>query len=347
MKNRPVPESLEDERAAFLVWSPPGRGARSRVLAAELGIEQLHFIYLWHTRSLLTLPLRYLYRSLRTAFVLGRHRPGLVFIQSPPHLGVALTLLYCILTGGRYVVDAHGAAFQSPYWTRPLWLVRLLARKALVTLVTNERDGDRIKSWGGQAMVVPDIPWDFQVRRDPTRSTDRFAVVVISSHSPDEPLENVIRAARGLPEVDFHITGRPGRRSSAPLGELPHNVRFTGFLQEKDFHALLSSADTIMCLTTRAQTMQRGACEGLWMGKPLIVSDSQLLREYFREGTAWVDNSPADIQRAVSEIRNRYACYAAGIGRLQKERRADWRQRRRRLIRWVLTGKPPGSNLIT
>ena len=335
MWSQSEPESLQDIRALFLVWGPPSRGARSRVLANELEIEELHFIYLLHTQSLLSLPLRYLFRSLRTVFLLWRHRPQLVLMQSPPHVGVAISLLYCILTGARYVIDAHGAAFQSPIWTRPLWLVRLLARRALVTLVTNDKDAHQVGSWGGRAMVIPDIPCDFP-RGDTVSLAGEFNVVVISSHSPDEPIASVIEAAGKLPGVHFYVTGSPGRTSPALHREIPPNVALSGFLDEKDFYSLLSSCHAITCLTTRAQTMQRGACEGLWMGKPLIVSDSTLLRNYFCKGAVWVDNSPGDIQRGIRDVKERYPSYQAGIQQLQRERTADWQLRRRRLVRLML-----------
>jgi len=338
------PESLAGLRPLFLVWSPPARGARSRVLARELGIEQLHFIYLWRTQSLVTLPLRYLYRSLRTLHLLWRRRPRLVLIQSPPHLGVAVVLLYSILTGARYVVDAHGAAFQNPFWTRPRWLVRLLARRALVTLVTNEQDAGRMRRRGGRALVIPDIPWDLEPAGQGALRTGEFTVVLISSHSPDEPIGNVMQAAAALPEVRFHITGSRRRNARASYDAAPPNVLFRGFLEEKDFHGLLSRADAVLCLTTRAQTMQRGACEGLWMGKPLIVSDSVLLRDYFREGAVWVDNSPADIERAIREVRDHYASYRTGIQNLQRTRREEWQGRRRKLIRLLLAQDPVESD---
>ena len=329
------PESLQDVRTLFLVWGPPNRGARSRVLARELGIEELHFIYLLHTQSLVSLPLRYLYRSLRTVFLLWLHRPQLVLMQSPPHVGVALICLYCSLTGAHYVVDAHGAAFQSPLWTRPLWLVRLLARRALVTLVTNDQDAHQVGSWGGRAMVIPDIPCAFP-RGDAVSLAGEFNVVVISSYSPDEPLESIIEAAGKLPGVHFYVTGRPRRASPALRKETPPNMVLSGFLDENDFYSLLSASQAIMCLTTRAQTMQRGACEGLWMGKPLIVSDSILLRDYFCKGTVWVDNSAGDIQRGICEVKERYLSYQAGIQQLQRERTAVWQLRRRRLVRLML-----------
>ena len=153
-------------------------------------------------------------------------------------------------------------------------------------------------------MVIPDIPCDFP-RGDTVSLAGEFNVVVISSHSPDEPIASVIEV-------------------------------LSGFLDENDFYSLLSASQAIMCLTTRAQTMQRGACEGLWMGKPLIVSDSTLLRNYFCKGAVWVDNSPGDIQRGIRDVKERYPSYQAGIQQLQRERTADWQLRRRRLVRLML-----------
>jgi hypothetical protein len=102
-------------KAAFLVWGPPSHGPRSRILAGELGIGAPHYLYSSTQRGMLSAPLRYSYQAMKTLQVLFRERPRLVFVQSPPSFAVLFVYLYCALSGAKYLIDAHSAAFH-PIW---------------------------------------------------------------------------------------------------------------------------------------------------------------------------------------------------------------------------------------
>src|SRR3990172_7481997 len=142
-----------DRPPLFLVWGTPSLGPRSRVLAQALGIRELHFVYSRGKRGPTTAPFRYGAQAVRTLKLLFKKRPQLVFVQSPPSLAVLFVHAYCALTGSRYIVDAHSAAFLSPYWTKPRWLASLLARNAVATIVTNDRFHQIVSEWGGCAFV--------------------------------------------------------------------------------------------------------------------------------------------------------------------------------------------------
>jgi hypothetical protein len=94
-----------------------------------------------------------------------------------------------------------------------------------------------------------------------------------------------------------------------------------------------------MCLTTRDNTMQRGACEALSLAKPIITSQWPLLREYFHQGTVHVDNTGAGIRRGVQEMCSRYEEYVTGIRTLQVRQQAEWREKLTELIGLVESGR--------
>ena len=312
--------------ALFLVWGPPSHGPRSRVLARELGIGELHFVACTNRRGPLVAPFKYACQALRTLLLLFRKRPRTVFVQSPPSLAVLFVAVYCALSGSQYVVDAHSAAFQLPYWTRPRWLHSLLARRAVATLVTNDRFQRLIEEWGAKAFLLPDIPTRFP-RAASYPVSDRFNVVVVNTFSDDEPLSEVLEAARELEDVQFYVTGK---RSSAPpklFDEAPDNVHFTDYLPEESYYALLASSQAVMCLTTRDNTMQRGACEALWLGKPIITSNWTLLREYFHQGTVHVPNTSVGIRLGVMELKKHYHRYLQEIVELQAVQHEQWQKR--------------------
>jgi glycosyltransferase involved in cell wall biosynthesis len=293
------------------------------VFARELGID-IKFVCSTDRRGFRSAPVKYLRQTVRTVRVLLRTRPRIIFVQSPPTVAVMTVAAYSALTGARYVVDAHSAAMLSPYWTRPRWMYRYLARIAAATIVTNEYFADIVRGYGGRALVIPDIPTSF--RRDgPTDMGSRFNVVVVSTMSPDEPIVEVMAAAATLPDVTFHVTGDNSRARVLLPAKVPGNVRLTGFLPADAYYALMASSHAVMCLTTRNHTMQRGACEALWIGRPIITSSWPVLQSYFSDGAVYVDNTAEAIRDGVEEMVRGYSQYSAEIKNLQAKRRLEWR----------------------
>jgi glycosyltransferase involved in cell wall biosynthesis len=311
-------------QALFLVWGPPSHGPRSQVFARELGIDELHFVYSLTKRGGLTTPLRYAYQAVQTLRLLFRERPKVVFVQSPPSLAVWFVYLYGALTDNRYVVDAHSAALLSPYWTRPQWLYRFLARKAVATIVTNEHFERMIMDWGGKAFILRDIPTTFPQAGSYDLAENSFNVAVVNSFAPDEPLDEVLEAAAELTDIHFYVTGRKSRANPGIIADAPTNVYFTDFLPDESYYALLRGSDAVMCLTTRNYTMQRGACEALSLGKPIITSDWPLLRDYFNKGTVHVPNTSDGIRHGLMQMRAQRELYEAGIVQLQIDQRHEW-----------------------
>jgi hypothetical protein len=70
--------------------------------------------------------------------------------------------------------------------------------------------------------------------------------------------------------------------------------------------------------------MQRGACEALSLGKPIITSQWPLLETYFNKGTVHVDNSINGIRQGVEEMQDEYGRYQTEIKQLQKEQQQEW-----------------------
>ncbi len=308
----------------FLVWGPPSYGPRSRALAGALAID-VQYVTSIRRRGLLVAPLKYAHQALSTVVLLARRRPSLVFVQSPPSPAAMLVAAYGAITSTPFVIDAHSAAMQSSWWTKPRWLHRMVARSAVTTIVTNDHFAARLRGMGADALVVRDIPTSFPTQ-DEVEVGPGFNVVVVNTFSFDEPLDEVMAAAAELDDVTFHVTGDP-RRARQPLPEpTPPNVRFTGFLPDAQYYGLLNAAHTVMCLTTRDHTMQRGACEALSLGRPIITSDWPLLRGYFHQGTVHVDNSADGIRSGVMEMMQGYDKYAEGIGALQVEQHREWQE---------------------
>jgi glycosyltransferase involved in cell wall biosynthesis len=174
--------------------------------------------------------------------------------------------------------------------------------------------------------VFPDVPTEFP---EAQRLVDRpdALVTVVNSFSYDEPLAEVLQAARTLPEVTFVITGDVRRCPPEIRDEAPPNARFTGFVPKKEYVDTVFSSDAVVVLTTENHTMQRGAYEAMSMGVPIVTSDWPILRETFSRGTIYTDNTSDSIAAAVRTVLAERPRYRAEIADLKRFRRQHWAER--------------------
>ena len=325
-----VPGASLPERSTFLVWAERHRGTRSAWLADSLGIDEPTYLSPTRRRGYGAAWRKYPIQLLTTARVLLARRPRVVFVQSPPSFAAWAAALYSAATGGAIVIDAHSDAFERGIWTRPAWITRLVARRAVATIVTNDHWARLVEGWGATAITVPSIPTTFAVGEPPQLGAGRN-IAVVNTWASDEPLDAVLDAAGRLPDVTFHVTGRDDR--VAGLGRtIPDNVRFTGFLEESVYHGLLRAADAVVCLTTRNHTMQNGACEALSHETPIVTSDWPVLRDYFSAGTAHVDNTASGIAAGIASLLADLEGNRRAVAGLRERRQAEWLETRARLI---------------
>jgi glycosyltransferase involved in cell wall biosynthesis len=327
MNQAPVnPKPLR--RALFIAWIAYSR--RSQLIADGLQIKLYTIQSL--SRRLAYAPIRYVLQTIRTWTLLMRESPKLVFVQNPPIFAAIVVYIYAKLRKAQYIIDSHTGALLAPWWRWSLPIHAFLSRRALATIVTNEHLKAKVDSWNARSFIIADIPTAFPQSK-PFPVDGKFNMVVINSFSPDEPLQEVLEAAATLPEVKFYVTGNPLRAKKSLFENKPDNVKFTGFLPDQEYLGLLRAAQAVMTLTTDNHTMQRGACEAVWLGKPIITSDWPILRAYFHKGTIHVDNSASSIREAIVKMQKDRKQLEDEILSLQHERRQEWQHRSVELIR--------------
>jgi len=283
-------------------------------------------------------PLRYLLQTVKTFSILIGEKPQLVFVQNPPIFATMVVYIYAKLWKARYVIDSHTGALLAPWWKWSLPIHAFLSRRAIITIVTNEHLKALVNSWRADAFIVGDIPTTFPHGK-PFLLNGGFNIAVINTFSPDEPIEKILAAATTLPEVHFYVTGDPIRASRALLQSKPANVTFTGFLPDEDYFGLLRAVQAVMVLTTDDHTMQRGACEAVSLGKPIITSDWPVLKEYFDKGTIYTDNSVAEIRQAVQRMQNENEQLGNEILILKAERLEEWQFKQATLTELMEQGR--------
>ena len=241
----------------------------------------------------------------------------------PPVFAALVVWAYGALHRAPFVLDAHTAAFLHPRWRAWQWLQRALSRRAATTIVTNEHLASVVREAGGRATLVPDVPIRFAAI-EPLARTTEFLVAVVCSFNYDEPVREMLDAARALPGVTFMMTGNPKDLLPELRANRPANVTLTGFLPDAAYAGLLTSADAVMSLTTRNHTMLRAAYEAIYQGTPVIVSDWPLLRSAFDEGAVHVANTSSAIAEGIHKMKRDHAAYRAGAVRLRERKLERW-----------------------
>jgi glycosyltransferase involved in cell wall biosynthesis len=305
--------------AAFS-WAPYSR--MSQTFARELG-GKLHCIHYLRFQSPPYAPLKYVLQAIRTLLVLFKERPHAVHVQTPPFVAGLVVYLYCRLSGAKFVLHYHSAAFARIWdWAKPLQ--GYIARRATTNIVTNNHWAGIVNSWGGHTLVMVDPYLDLP-ESEPFHVEPSFNVAFVSTFAEDEPLETVLQAAELLPEVHFYITGDKRKKTARFFENAPPNVTFTGFLDpDKQYPGLLRAVDAVMVLTTRNYTLQLGGCEATAVGKPLITSDWPYLREVFPKGTVYVTDTAESIKGGILQLMQDYDRLSEEIIVLRREGQQDW-----------------------
>ena len=315
--------------------------SRSDHTARELG-GRSHMVYLpqYGSRAS-TIALKYIGQWRMTARLLRRERPDAIFVMTPPVFAALPAFWYARRHGARVVLDAHTAAFLHPRWRRLQWLQRALCRRAATTLVHNDHQAALVRGMGAHATLVPDVPIVYDEIEPFARPDAAPVIAAVCSFNYDEPIAEILEAARLTPDVRFYMTGNPKHLAPELKSRVPANVTLTGFLSDQAYAGLVCGADAVMTLTTRDHTMLRAAYEAVYQGTPVIVSNWTLLRQAFGEGALHVDNSAAAIAAAVRRLVEEGPSLREGARRLKESKLRRWAGIRSAIVDRVSV--PPAS----
>lgn len=325
--------------ACFVTWYPYCR--RSDTIAAALNAPS-HLIHYLGFRKPLQAPVKYVLQFFATLRVLYRERPDLVFVAVPPVFAALPVCAFARTTGAKVVIDAHTGTFDHARWKCLRPLTRRVFRRADAVIVTNEHLARTVRTWGARPAVIGTVPvrFDQGVAPDPCQQP---RVVVVNSFAVDEPVGELLEAARRLDGVRFFVTGDTSLARRAWLDDRPSNLRFTGFLSEAEYAGLLRSADLVVVLTTHDHTMQRGAYEAVALEKPLVTSDWGILREAFSKGTVHVANDTESIRRGIDLALRDRERLAEEMKALRSEQRANFDAGLRDLLALLEGGASAGE----
>jgi hypothetical protein len=305
-----------------MTWDPVCE--RSVTMARRIGrpLETIH--YLWYRRPWIT-PLKYPLQAGKTFAWLQAHRPAVTVVSNPPPFAALCVWLYCAVTGSAYVVDAHTGVFLESKWRPFLPLNRFLMRRARLTLVTNEALRQQVEAWKARAFVLPDALPDLTGKEGvfPLDAT-RFNVAAVFSFYEDEPVEEMLAVADLPADMRVYVTGDHRRVPGVRRRQLSPQLTLTGFLPRASYEALLRHCDAVVVLCTKPHTLLCGAYEAVAAAKPLLTSESEAMRAYFRKGTVFVANTATGIEAGLRELRRRHGELSLEMRALRADLRVSW-----------------------
>lgn len=286
---------------SFIAWAP--EGSRAGSISQALGGEWRTFHDgRIHHKALV--PVRYLTNAVHTLWYLLRRRPRAVIIQSPPVPAAALVVAWARLARIPVVIDTHPASFALPGdlafhgLMRPL--LAALVPRAAACIVTTPELAEYVARWNGSAVVVHEAPMTWSDQVQPRDCSGGSRLLFVCTFAPDEPIMEVLDAARELPDVTFCVTGDVRRRPAEARRDAPPNVEWMGYLGPEEYLSELQAADVVMTLTRRPESVQRSAHEAVDALRPLVLTNWPHIGELFPHAVL-VENDATSIRHGIED----------------------------------------------
>jgi len=323
MKDIDCKKQFSDNDIIWISWEDH---RRSRELSSHLGAV-LVFMDIKGSRLK-----RYMALMPKTLFVILKNRPRIIICQNPSIVLAALLALIKDIFKFNLVVDRHTnfkfhkIGSKNIKWKIFFVLSDYSLRRADLTVVTNEALKEIVESKGGRSVVLQDKLPDLSCAANISLKGSKN-VLVISTFSDDEPIEEIVDASSrfGL-DTCFYITGNYYKypEIESILKRLPENIILTGFVDEHRYQSLLFSSDLVMILTNQEYTLNCGSYEAVQLEKPMILSDTETIKEYFNKGAVYVKSDQNSIYRGLKQGLNDIVRLRKEVSILKGRLRKDW-----------------------
>ncbi|MBZ5538268.1 MAG: hypothetical protein LAO31_20130 [Acidobacteriia bacterium] len=198
--------------------------------------------------------------------------------------------------------------------------------------MTNSRLAETVERQGGSPFVLEDKLPAFPIGKGMDLE-GKVNIVCISTFAKDEPYREVIEASRMLVgHCHIYMTGNFRKIPGIQTDRLPSNLTLTGYLSNGDYIMLLRSADIILDLTYMDDCLVCGAYEAVSSEKPVILTDTAALRNYFHQGTVFTRNTAQEISEAVRLAISQLPSLREDVKALKKGLEIQWAARRNELV---------------
>ena len=316
-------------KAVWITWEDQ---RRNKSLSKALGVE-LHQFNLDAHRLI-----RYPLLILKTLYIFIISRPNFIFAQNPSIILALLSVVYGRITRRKVIIDAHNAGIY-PFEGKVAWATKLaqfIFRNASLMIVTNSHLKQYVESCGGRAFVLPDPFPEINKSIQSIPLTGKVNYLLISTWAADEPYEEVIKAFAILSgDQHLYITGNSRGKEKNLSIKLPDNVNLTGFISNEEFDRLLISCDCIIDLTTRKDCLVCGAYEAIAAGTPLILSNTEVLRDYFSTAAIYTKNESLAIVEAIDNVSSDLNLAKQRVDDYYQHQKTSWQSMKNQLIEHI------------
>lgn len=277
---------------------------------------------------------------IKTLVKLFSAKPDVVFTFQAHPFVTAAGFFYKFFSECKVVPDLHTAAYTDYDFFFARVLSLFLWKRSDLILVHNEESSEYLKARfpavKKKLFVLEDPLPEFKTEfSEESKSQSTFMkAVFVNRFSADEPVEEFLNAALRHSEVSFSITGDT-RLADFPIDRYERrNIEFTGFIPDEAYVRLLRSADFIVALTTRNMTLLSGGYEALALAKPVIVSDTSTLRNYFGDAALYVGSS-SEIGIALSRMEADSKRLREKVFQLRQVKQHEWSKKKDRLLKLI------------
>jgi hypothetical protein len=306
---------------AFITWE---HHRRTHGLSRRLGLPLREFV------ASGSRPRRYLVQILATLRFLVSDRPRVVVAQNPSLVLALLVLVWRAVAKrrARVLIDAHNEAVE-PFTYKScaiLWLSRLVIRHADYTIVTNRFLAQKVVRLGGRPLILPDpLPRTLAGDLVPYRQGAVLTVLVVATYARDEPIAQILDAARRLTGIaEFRFTGNHRKLPRDVVVGAPANVTFLGYLAEDDYWEAMRRVHAVLDLTLLEDCLVCGAYESIAIGRPQILSNTKALVEHFRKGAVYSAPDADSIALAMADVRLHYSRLESEVAEFRVELEREW-----------------------
>lgn len=233
----------------------------------------------------------------------------------------------------KLITDVHTGPWNT-VWERIWYWNKFIMKNSYLAIVTNKYIKDVLKYKDVKFFILEDKVPDL-TKAKKLKLKEGFNIAVVNTFSEDEPLDQVLLAAEKLPNVNFYITGNLARAKPKFIENKPKNVFYTNFLPENKYVGLLKSVDGIMILTTRNHTILSGAYEAVAVNKPMVISNWPVLRDFFKKGATYTNNSTESIVNAVKILVKNRSKLKREVRILKQDFDKGWQEKFDRLMSLV------------
>jgi glycosyltransferase involved in cell wall biosynthesis len=338
----PTPSPAPAGKSLYLAWLPFQR--RQISMATFFDFSPI-FMPLGYAPRVVR-PLQYILQWLRTVIFLIHSRPNTIWVQlpQPPLLSAALFYRGLFARTIHIIADCHNPML-FPHWSQWPGVIHLLNRADLI-LVHTEPVAERALQLGvrpERLMVLSDAPADIPTQESTLDDTGPY-VLFMSGFNADEPIKELLAAARLAPELQFLVAGETRRAAGRhDLSTIPPNLSLTGFLDADTLNRVLTRASLILCLTKNQDEQMSSVAEAVGIGKPMVLADTPVLRKMITKGAVFVSAlEPASIAAGCRAAMAQIRLLETEASTFRDEREEDWRREaepvRALLNKWAANG---------